>query len=260
MVLNMKEAYGVKNLKFSYNGTNIINDISLNIMEGEFLSLLGPNGAGKTTLIRILTGVIKDIEGEVLLYSKPIHHYRRREFAKTVSFLPQNPEVNLPFQVRDVVMMGRFPYIKRFEMERPRDIEVAEYAMKLLSIDHLAKRHLKELSGGEVKRVFIAQAIAQESKILFLDEPTANLDINYQIEIFKILKDFNRRLNKTIILVTHDINHAARFAKRIVLLKDGMVVKSGEPEDVITEDNLRLVFNTELKVEYDSKNKPYILI
>lgn len=260
MVLNMEEAYGVKNLKFSYNGINIINDISLNIMEGEFLSLLGPNGAGKTTLIRILTGVIKDIEGEVLLYSKPIHYYRRREFAKTVSFLPQNPEVNLPFQVRDVVMMGRFPYIKRFEMERPRDIEVADYAMKLLNIDHLAKRHLKELSGGEVKRVFIAQAIAQESKILFLDEPTANLDINYQIEIFKILKDFNRRLNKTIILVTHDINHAARFAKRIVLLKDGMVVKSGEPEEVITEDNLRLVFNTELKVEYDSKNKPYILI
>jgi len=256
----MKEVYKVNNIKFSYNGTPIINNISLDIMEGEFLSLLGPNGAGKTTLIKILTGVIKDIEGDVYLYSRPIHHYRRREFASLVSFLPQNPEINLPFQVKDVVMMGRFPYIKRFEMERPRDTEVVGYAMKLLNIDHLAKRHLVELSGGEVKRVFIAQAIAQESKILFLDEPTANLDINYQIEIFRILKDFNTRLNKTIILITHDINHAARFAKRIVLLRDGSVIKSGEPDRIITEDNLKFVFNSELKIEYDKKSKPYILI
>ena len=256
----MDDVYRVNSINFRYNGTTIVNNITLNIKEGEFLSILGPNGAGKTTLIKILTGVIKDIEGEVYLYSRPLHHYKRREFARIVSFLPQNPEINLPFQVKDVVMMGRFPYIGRFEMEKPRDTEVVEYAMKLLNIDHLAKRHLMELSGGEVKRVFIAQAIAQESKILFLDEPTANLDINYQIEIFRILKDFNTRLNKTIILITHDINHAARFAKRIVLLRNGKVVKSGGPEEIINEDNLKRVYNTNLKIEYDSKNKPYIVI
>ena len=258
--MKMEDVYSVNRINFSYNGTSIVNDISLSIKEGEFLSILGPNGAGKTTLIKILTGVIKDITGEVFLYSKPLQYYKRREFAKIVSFLPQNPEINLPFQVRDVVMMGRFPYIKRFEMERPKDSEVVEYAMKLLNIDHLGKRHLMELSGGEVKRVFIAQAIAQESKILFLDEPTANLDINYQIEIFRILKDFNVRLNKTIILITHDINHAARFAKRIVLLRDGKIIKSGKPSEIINEENLKLVYNTKLKIEYDSEKKPYILI
>ncbi len=256
----MNIIYKAHNINFSYNGVKIIDDISLEIKEGEFLSLLGPNGAGKTTLIKILTGVIKDVDGEVFLYSKPLNYYRRREFARFVSFLPQNPELNIPFKVRDVVMMGRYPYVKRFEMEGPEDIKVVDYAMKLLNIDHLGNRHLLELSGGEVKRVFIAQAIAQESKVLFLDEPTANLDINYQVEIFKMLKDFNKRLNKTIILVTHDINHAARFTKRIILMKDGKIVNSGIPDEIINEEILEDVFNTTLKVEYDSEKKPYILI
>ena len=256
----MKIAYRARNLNFSYNGIRIIDNINLDIIDGEFLSLLGPNGAGKTTLIKILTGVIKDISGEVYLYSNPIHRYRRREFARFVSFLPQNPEINLPFRVKDIVMMGRFPYLKRFEMERPEDIKAVDAAMKMLNVDHLEKRHLMELSGGEIKRVFIAQAIAQESKILFLDEPTANLDINYQIEIFRMLKDFNSRLKKTIILITHDINHAARFAHRIVLMKDGRIVSSGTADEVINRDNLERIFNTSLKIEYDSENKPYILI
>ncbi len=256
----MKIAYRARNLNFSYNGVRIIDNINLDIIDGEFLSLLGPNGAGKTTLIKILTGVIKDISGEVYLYSNPIHRYRRREFARYVSFLPQNPEINLPFRVKDIVMMGRFPYLKRFEMERPEDIKAVDAAMKMLNIDHLKRRHLMELSGGEIKRVFIAQAIAQESKILFLDEPTANLDINYQIEIFRMLKDFNSRLKKTIILITHDINHAARFAHRIALMKDGRIVSSGTADEVINRDNLERIFNTSLKIEYDSENKPYILI
>jgi iron complex transport system ATP-binding protein len=117
-----------------------------------------------------------------------------------------------------------------------------------------------ELSGGEVKRVFIAQAVAQESSILFLDEPTANLDINYQVEIFKMLKKFNEEMNKTIVLITHDINHAARFAKRIVLLNKGVIVKIGDPGEVINVRDLKSVFNTEVVIEYDRERKPYILI
>lgn len=256
----MKKAIITKNLTVSYNGMPVLKDISISINEGEFVSILGPNGSGKTTLIKALTGIIKDIKGEVLLFGRYVWSYRRREFARFVSFLPQNPPTTLPFFVRDIVMMGRFPYIKRFEMEKSHDIEAAEYAMELMDIRHLGKRHLMELSGGEVKRVFIAQAVAQESNILFLDEPTANLDINYQVEIFKILKKFNKEMNKTIVLITHDVNHAARFAQRIILLKEGLIFKKGKPEEVINMKDLKSVFGTDVCIEYDSENKPYILI
>jgi iron complex transport system ATP-binding protein len=256
----MKRAITAKNIYVSYNGTPVLRNISLSIHDGEFVSILGPNGSGKTTLIKALTGIIKAIDGEVLLFGKPVSSYRRREFARYISFLPQNPSTTLPFLVRDIVMMGRFPYIKRFEMEKSQDIEAAEYAMQLLNIKHLGKRNLMELSGGEVKRVFIAQAVAQEAKILFLDEPTANLDINYQVEIFKILKKFNREMFKTVVLITHDINHAARFAERIILLKNGVIYKRGFPEEVINIEDLKSVFHTDVRIEYDSEHKPYILI
>lgn len=261
MVLeNREKAIETRNLHVCYDDTPVLKDISISIDKGEFVSILGPNGSGKTTFIKALTGIIKDVDGEVMLFGKPVTSYRRREFARLVSFLPQDPPVSLPFLVKDIVMMGRFPYINRFEMEKSHDIEAADYAMELMDIQHLGKRHLMELSGGEVKRVFIAQAVAQESSILFLDEPTANLDINYQVEIFKILRKFNEEMNKTIVLITHDINHAARFAKRIVLLKKGVIVKRGDPGEVINVRDLKSVFNTEVVIEYDKENKPYILI
>jgi len=163
----MKKAVETNHLSVSYDTTPVLRDISISIREGEFVSILGPNGSGKTTLIKSLTGIIKDIKGEVLLDGRSVWSYRRKEFARFVSFLPQNPPTSLPFLVKDIVMMGRYPYIKRFEAEKRQDIEAVEYAMQLMKVENLGKRHLMELSGGEVKRVFIAQAIAQESKVLF---------------------------------------------------------------------------------------------
>ena len=256
----MRTAISAEQLRVSYDGNQVLTDVSLTIHEGEFLSVLGPNGSGKTTLIKVLTGIIRDTGGQVLLFNRPLKSYRRREFARHVSFLPQNPSTTLPFMVGDIVMMGRFPYIKRFEMARPHDTQVVESAMELMNIRHLSKRHLMELSGGEVKRVFIAQAVAQEAEILFLDEPTANLDIAYQIEIFKMLKKFNQEMGKTIVLVTHDVNHAARFAERVILLKDGVIFEGGNPEAVIRRASIKAVFNTDVSIQYDSDNKPYILI
>jgi iron complex transport system ATP-binding protein len=256
----MIPAIEAEHVSVSYDGATVLADVSLVVEQGEFLSILGPNGSGKTTLIRALTGLVTDIGGEVLLFGKPLSSFRRREFARHVSILPQNPSMLLPFMVADIVLMGRFPYIRRFETSGPRDAEAVEYAMELMNIRHLGKRHLMELSGGEVRRVFIAQAIAQEAGILFLDEPTANLDISYQMEIFELLERFNREMAKTIVLVTHDINHAARFAGRIILLKNGSIYKSGRPEDVINRHDLKFVFNKELCIEYDSRNKPYILL
>ncbi|MFW6137825.1 MAG: ABC transporter ATP-binding protein [Spirochaetota bacterium] len=256
----MGRAVEAHNLYVSYNGTPALDNVSITVDQGEFLSVLGPNGSGKTTLIKALTGIIKDIKGEVLLFNRPLWWYRRRDFARFISFLPQNPPVTLPFMVKDIVLMGRFPYLKRFQLERPHDNEACEHAMELMGITHLAHRHLMELSGGEIKRVFIAQAIAQESNILFLDEPTANLDINYQIEIFKMLKKFNEEMNKTIVLITHDINHAARFTRRIILLKNGQIVRTGDASRVINRKDLKFVFGTDIRIEYDRQKKPYILI
>jgi len=249
-----------RNLFVGYDGRHVLQDISLDVVEGEFLSILGPNGAGKTTLIKALSGVIRDVLGEITIYGRPLKAYRKKDFARHVSFLPQSLPSTLPYLVRDIVMMGRFPYLKRFEMEKPGDVRIVRESMQLLGLEKFAGRHLSELSGGELKRVFIAQALAQESNILFLDEPTANLDINYQVEIFKLLQKFNKEMNKTIVLITHDINHAARFAKKIILLKEGRVIKIGKPVDVIDSDTVHSVFNTRVKIQYDNEKRPYILI
>ena len=256
----MKIVLEAEKVSVSYDGFQVLKDVSLSIHDKDFISILGPNGSGKTTLIKALTGLIKPVSGNVKLNGKPVHLYKRREFARYVSFLPQNPSVTLPFLVKDIVMMGRFPYLGRFEMEKGSDIDAVEEAMKIMDIHPLSKRHLMELSGGEMKRVFIAQAVAQQSDILFLDEPTANLDINYQLEIFKLLKNFNEQMEKTVVLITHDINHAARYAKHIILLKDGAIVKSGSAEDIINNTDLSNLFNTDIIIERDRHNKPYILI
>lgn len=255
----MGKAIEARNLSVSYDGNQILRDFCISIYEGDFISILGPNGAGKTTLMKALTGVIKNATGEILIFGKPLRYYRRRDFARHVSFLPQDPQVSLPFLVRDIVMMGRFPYMRRFEMESPHDSEVVESAMTLMGIENLAMRRLGELSGGEVKRVFIAQAIAQESDILFLDEPIANLDINYQSEIFRVLKKFNEEMNKTIVIITHDINHALRFARRVVLLKEGKVVREGRADEVVNVETIRSVFKTDAWIEYDRDGRPYVL-
>jgi iron complex transport system ATP-binding protein len=248
-----------RNLSVSYDDTHVLSDITLTVEEGDFLSVLGPNGAGKTTLIKALTGVIGYV-GDITLYGRPVHTYRKKEFARQVAFLPQDLPATLPYLVQDIVMMGRFPYLKRFEIEKPRDARIVRESMYLLGLEKFSSRHLSELSGGELKRVFIAQAIAQESNIMFLDEPTANLDINYQAEIFKLLTRFNEEMGKTIILVTHDINHAARFAKKIIFLKDGRIVRTGKPVDIIDTKTIRSVFNTDVTIQYDHEKRPYILI
>jgi iron complex transport system ATP-binding protein len=248
-----------EHINVEYDGEYALRGVSLEIEEGDFISILGPNGSGKTTLIRALLGLVGVREGSVMFFDRPVTAYRPRELAMRVSFLPQNPPVTLPFLVRDIVMMGRFPYLGRFETERERDVKAVEHAMDIMGVRKLARRHLAELSGGEVKRVFIAQAVAQESDILFLDEPTASLDINYQVEIFKMLETFNGEMGKTIVLVTHDINHAARYARRILLLKEGAVVHEGSAEEVIQGEELSRVFNTPVTVEHDRNGKPYVV-
>jgi iron complex transport system ATP-binding protein len=238
----------------------VLHDLSLCIARGAFVAVLGPNGAGKTTLVRALTGVLRDIGGEVRLLGRPLGSYRRTDLSRALAFLPQSVPDSLPYRVRDLVMMGRAPYLRRFEMERVHDTEIADRAMRLMGIEGFSDRHLVELSGGEVKRVFIAQALAQESDILVLDEPTASLDINYQVEIFSMLRQFNREMGKTILVVTHDINHAARFIPRAMLLKEGRLFTQGPAGQVITEDAVHAVFGARVRVRCDEDGRPYLIL
>jgi iron complex transport system ATP-binding protein len=248
-----------KGISVAYDGEPALRDVSLGIKEGDFISILGPNGSGKTTLIRALLGLVETAGGRVLFFDRPVTAFKPRELAMRVSFLPQNPPVSLPFLVRDIVMMGRFPYLGRCATEREKDVKAVEHAMDIMGVRQLAGRHLTELSGGEVKRVFIAQAVAQESDILFLDEPTASLDINYQVEIFKMLETFNEEMGKTVVLVTHDINHAARYARRILLLKEGRVVHEGNADEILQGEELSTVFNIPIEVERDKNGKPFVV-
>ncbi|MBN2325051.1 MAG: ABC transporter ATP-binding protein [Spirochaetes bacterium] len=248
-----------KRIGVEYDGEYVLRGVSVGIEKGDFISILGPNGSGKTTLIRALLGLVGVREGTVRFLDRPVTDYRPRELARRVSFLPQNPPVTLPFLVRDIVMMGRFPYLGRFEIEREKDVAAAEHAMDIMGVKKLAGRHLTELSGGEVKRVFIAQAVAQESDILFLDEPTASLDISYQVGIFEMLETFNAKMGKTVVLVTHDINHAARYARRILLLKEGKVVHEGSAEEVVQGEELSRVFDIRITVERDRHGKPFVI-
>ena len=174
---------------------------------------------------------------------------REKEIAKRISSVPQNPTVNFDFSVWDIVMMGRYPHLGRLSIEDERDEEIVSRCMKLTNIQHLANRSVTEVSGGELQRILIARALAQEARILLLDEPTSNLDINYQIEIMDLLRDLTLKKGITVICTMHDLNLAARYCEMLILLSNGRIRAIGRPEEVITRDNIRETFGIDVLVE-----------
>jgi len=187
--------------------------------------------------------------GVVLLDGREISKMREREIAKRISSVPQNPTVNFDFSVWDIVMMGRYPHLGRLSIEDERDEEIVSRCMKLTNVHHLANRSVTEVSGGELQRILIARALAQEAKILLLDEPTSNLDINYQIEIMDLLRDLTLKKGITIICTMHDLNLAARYCEMLILLSNGRIRAIGRPEEVITRDNIKEAFGIDVLVE-----------
>lgn len=210
----------------------VIKEISFDAHGGEFIGIIGPNGSGKTTLIRTITKLLKPKRGAIYLNGKDIAKIGVKDLAKVVAVVPQSFQVDFNFKVEDVVLMGRTPHLGRFEFESERDFEIAFEAMKVVGCDNLAGKGIGEISGGELQKVIIAMALAQEPKILLLDEPTAHLDVNHQIEIMNMLK---RLADKGILVmaVIHDINLALQFCSKLILMKDGRIVAFGKPEDVV---------------------------
>lgn len=240
-----------RGLHFSYNGDGgwVIDDLDFSADPKELVAIIGPNGSGKSTLLKLLTGILKPQRGEVCLKGRPLKHFSRREISRNMALVAQEGMGDFPFTVLDVVLMGRAPYLTGFALEGKGDMEKAMWAIEVTDLSGLYRRNIQELSGGERQRAFIARALAQDTGLLFLDEPTAFLDIRHQISLLRLIRELNTKYEKTIVSVTHDINLASCFYDRIVLLSEGEMFASGTPEEVITEDNMRVVYGTEITVD-----------
>jgi len=238
----------VKDLNFSYGDNKILNDISFDIEEGSFVSILGPNGAGKSTLVNIISKILGKFDGSIEVDGNDISTLNTKDIAKLIAVVPQSTNPSFSFTVEEMVLMGRHPYISRFESESKEDFEIVREVMEKTKITQFADRKFNELSGGEKQRVVIAQALAQDSPILLLDEPTSHLDINFQIELMNLFLKLNREEGKTIVGIFHDINLAIQNSSQIMLLKDGSIFGFDEPEKIVNRQKLKSVFHSDIFV------------
>ncbi|HUF52184.1 MAG TPA: ABC transporter ATP-binding protein [Dehalococcoidia bacterium] len=222
--------------------------VDIAVRTGELLGLVGPNGSGKTTLVRALTGVVRPHAGSVRLGGVDIASLKAAEIARRVAVVPQDPQLPPTFRALDCVLMGRTPHLRLLEQEGPADIEIARRAMAATETWELGERPVGELSGGERQRVIVARALAQETPVLLLDEPTAHLDIGHQGAVLDLMRGFTRRDGKAVLAVVHDLTLAAHYCDRIVVLKDGRVIAEGVPADVLTADILREVYGVPVTV------------
>lgn len=249
------------NLGFAYRDCWAVRGVTFDLPDGEILGFIGPNGSGKTTLLRLMAGILQPQEGTVKLERRDLQSYSRRQVARRIAYVPQQSSWAFPFTVQEVVLMGRSPHLGMIRWEGSRDWELVKKSLGATDTLGLALRPVNELSGGELQRVIIARALAQEPRILLLDEPTAHLDLDHQAAVLEILRDLNRRHKLTIILVSHDINLAANFCHRLLLINQGGVVHWGPAEEVVNLEILNRVYRCGLEVERNIKTqKPQVRV
>lgn len=247
-------------LTAGYDQTEILRQLDLSVPPGKITVIVGANASGKSTLLRTLSRLIKPTRGQVLLDGKSIHQRASRDLARTLGLLPQSPIAPEGITVADLVSRGRHPHQGLFSRWTRQDDEAVDSALAATKTFDLAERPIDELSGGQRQRVWIAMALAQQTELLLLDEPTTFLDINHQIEVLDLLTDLNRLRKTTVVMVLHDLNLAARYADHLVALAEGRVYKSGTPEEVLTEQTVRHVFGLESRVITDpSSGRPIML-
>ncbi|MEA5571200.1 ABC transporter ATP-binding protein [Calothrix sp. UHCC 0171] len=236
----------LQNLTGGYSITPIIENINLSLETGEWLSLVGANGSGKSTLLKLLSRILTPQQGTVLLDGKAIHTQPAQLIAQKLALLPQQQTIPSGLTVRQLVSLGRTPHQPWWQWElNSQDREKVEAAIRQTRLEKLGDRNVENLSGGERQRAFLALALAQEPKVLLLDEPTTYLDINYQLQLLELLRELNQQQNLTIVTVLHELNLAARYSSRIALLKQGQLWDVGTPKQVLTNEAIAQVFGVE---------------
>ena len=243
-----KSAMEVKGLSFAYGTNKVLSNISLAIEKGKITTIMGANGCGKSTLFSLMTKNLTPNKGKVLLNGKNIQNLHLTEFAQRVSIVHQYNTSADDITVERLISFGRTPHMKMMSGHSEEDTRYIEWAMEVTNLTRYRDREVGKLSGGQRQRVWIAMALAQNTKLLFLDEPTTYLDIRYQIEILELVKKLNQDYGITIVMVLHDINQAIYFSDWVIGLKDGKVCVQGNPQEVITEDSIRELYGIGLEV------------
>lgn len=249
-------AIQLTDLSCAFGSRAIVSHLSCAIEEGGFYALMGPNGSGKTTLLRAVAGLIEPASGSVSIDGAPIRDYAARALAQKLSFVRQQAQTDFEFSAFETVLMGRNPYQHRLQNESEADWHIVEEAMKQTHTWHLRFAKPHQMSGGELQRVMLARALAQHTPIMLLDEPTSNLDIAHQFEIMELLRDFNLRQHKTILIVVHDLNLALRYCPSLLLLHEGVLLYQGPTAQGLSTENIQKVFG--VQAEVDNSNIRFI--
>ena len=239
----MAAVLNVETLSFSRGKHVILKSMDISLENNQFTCLIGPNGTGKSTLLRLMAGLLKPTAGLVVFKNQILSEMTALEVAKAITYMPQSTVLEYQFTVGEVVLMGRHPHRKKWQFSKKNDNQLAEKAMKQTGIYHLRDRFITSLSGGERQLVFLAKAIAQQSEVILLDEPTSDLDIYHQVQIAEVIRELVKE-GKAIFAAIHDINLATRYCDRLMLIGNGELIAVGEPEQVITDHNLMRVFQT----------------
>ena len=258
----MRDLLWADNVSFRYaaGAPLVVDGVTVRLGDGALAGILGPNGSGKTTLLRLLSGTRRPTAGRVQLgdaatslrAGRSLDQLPRREVAKQIAVVPQETELAFEYRAIEIVLMGRHPHLGVFTVEGPGDLQIANDAMTATGTSHLAERLFHELSGGEKQRVVIAAALAQSAKLLLLDEPTASLDLGYQLEIASLLLRLNREHGVTMAISTHDLNLAASICRELVLMRDGRVLAAGPTSGVLTPENIKALYDVEADVHVHS--------
>jgi iron complex transport system ATP-binding protein len=245
----------VKNLSFAYDRLDVLHLVEGDFYQGTFYGIAGPNGSGKSTWLKLMAGLNNCPHNRIHIFGQDIHKMPRMTLAKKISFVPQMFNMKYAFTVEEVIMMGRYPYTNRMTNITKKDHDKVESTLLETNLMPLRNRYVNELSGGELQRVVIARAIAQDTDIILLDEPISHLDIHYQFEIIALLKEICRKQNKIVISVLHDLNITMNHCDHIFLMKEGRIIKQGEPLKILTEENIDEVYNLKVNmlINHDKK-------
>lgn len=250
----------INNLHFSYSDEPLLEDISFEVKPAEKVGIIGPNGSGKSTLIKLIAGLINPLKGKIEIDGGLISDVNRKMLAKKMAYVPQSVDIKFNFPVYDVVAMGRFPYSENLIMHDKLSEQVVLDAILKMNLEKLQRRNFSELSGGEKQRTIIASALAQQSNLLLLDEPTSALDFKHQQEIFMLLKELCTQQGKTVLVVTHDINLAAQFCDKLIMIHNGKVVIMGKPQDVLKFNLIQDVYGVKVYIDINPMTESiYIL-